>query len=42
MRTLMVGEPAAPLVLPTLDGAPFDLRWLRGRAVLVSFLRHAG
>jgi hypothetical protein len=42
MRAPVPGEPAAPLVLPTLDGAPFDLRWLRGRAVLVSFLRHAG
>ena len=31
-----------PLALPTLDGAPFDLRGLRGRPLLVCFLRHAG
>jgi hypothetical protein len=38
----VVGEPAPPLALPTLDGEPFDLRGLRGRPVLVVFLRHAG
>jgi len=38
----LVGEPAPPLALPTLDGEWFDLGGLRGRAVLVSFLRHAG
>jgi peroxiredoxin len=42
MSTLMVGGPAPPLALPTLDGAPFQLRWLRGQPVLVTFLRHAG
>jgi hypothetical protein len=29
-------------VLPTLEGTSFDLEDLRGRPVLVSFLRHAG
>jgi len=42
MSTPVPGEPAAPLALPTLDGAPFDLRGLRGQPVLVTFLRHAG
>ena len=42
MRAPVVGEPAPPLALPTLDGEPVDLRGLRGRPVLVSFLRHAG
>jgi peroxiredoxin len=36
------GDPAPPLALPTLAGEPFDLRGLRGRPVLVVFLRHAG
>jgi peroxiredoxin len=36
------GEPAPALALATVDGEPFDLDGLRGRAVLVSFLRHAG
>lgn len=42
MRPPVAGEPAPPLALSTLDGEPFDLRGLRGRPVLVSFLRHAG
>jgi peroxiredoxin len=42
MSTPVPGEPAPPLALPTLDGEPFDLRWLRGQSVLVTFLRHAG
>lgn len=37
-----VAEPAPPLDLPTLDGAVWNLADLRGRRVLVSFLRHAG
>ncbi len=37
-----VGERAPTLVLPTLDGNPFDLTAWVGRPVLVSFLRHAG
>jgi peroxiredoxin len=42
MSAPVPGEPAPPLALATLDGRPFDLRGLRGRPVLVSFLRHAG
>ena len=43
MRTApRVGEPAPDLVLPDLQGKVTDLRDLRGRPVLVSFLRHAG
>lgn len=37
-----VGDPAPALELPTLDGGPLRLVDLRGQAVLVSFLRHAG
>ena len=37
-----VGQPAPELVLPDLDGTVTALRDLRGRPVLVSFLRHAG
>jgi peroxiredoxin len=36
------GDPAPALALPTLEGTSFDLEDLRGRPVLVSFLRHAG
>ena len=36
------GTPAPPLELPDLDGRLVVLRELRGRPVLVSFLRHAG
>jgi peroxiredoxin len=36
------GDLAPPLRLPTIDAASFDLAALRGRSVLVSFLRHAG
>lgn len=36
------GEPAPDLRLPDLGGRPVDLSALRGRPVLVSFLRHAG
>ena len=43
MRTApRVGEPSPDLVLPDLRGQLTDLRDLRGRPVLVSFLRHAG
>jgi hypothetical protein len=37
-----VGEPARPLDLVDLDGARVRLEDLRGRAFLLSFLRHAG
>jgi peroxiredoxin len=36
------GDTAPPLRLPTIDGQSFDLAAIRGRHVLVSFLRHAG
>jgi peroxiredoxin len=36
------GDPAPDLTLPDLRGVPASLRDLRGRPVLVSFLRHAG
>ncbi|MDQ4142402.1 MAG: peroxiredoxin family protein [Actinomycetota bacterium] len=37
-----VGDAAPPLELPSLDGRDFRLADLRGRPVIVSFLRHAG
>lgn len=37
-----VGQPAPRLELADLDGTVTALRDLRGRPVLVSFLRHAG
>lgn len=37
-----VGEPAPPLDLPTIGGGRLRLEELRGRPVLLSFLRHAG
>ena len=37
-----VGEPAPLLELPDLEGRELRLADLRGRPVLVSFLRHAG
>jgi peroxiredoxin len=37
-----IGDPAPDLALPTLDGDDFRLERLRGRVVIVSFLRHAG
>ena len=37
-----VGDRAPRLVLPDLDGTVTTLEDLRGRPVLVSFLRHAG
>ncbi|HVL98730.1 MAG TPA: hypothetical protein VM324_05510 [Egibacteraceae bacterium] len=37
-----VGQPAPRLELPTLTGERVELAGLRGRLVLVSFLRHAG
>lgn len=37
-----VGQVAPELALPTLGGDTVDLRQLHGRAVLISFLRHAG
>ncbi len=33
----MVGQPAPALVVPELDGHPFDLARLRGKVVLVNF-----
>jgi peroxiredoxin len=36
------GDLAPPLELPILDGGRLDLAALRGRPVLVTFLRHAG
>ncbi|HKI90894.1 MAG TPA: hypothetical protein VJ986_01215 [Gaiellaceae bacterium] len=36
------GDPAPPLEPPDLDGTPIRLDDLRGRPVLVSFLRHGG
>jgi peroxiredoxin len=38
----VAGAPAPPLELPTIDGDIVRLTDLRGHAVLVSFLRHAG
>ncbi len=40
--SVVVGEQAPPLDLPDLDGRVVRLADLRGRPVLVSFLRHAG
>ncbi len=40
--TLSPGTAAPPLQLPDLGGTSTSLRDLRGRPVLVSFLRHAG
>jgi len=37
-----VGQSAPELALPTIDGGTVDLQQLRGHAVLISFLRHAG
>ncbi len=37
-----VGDTAPPLDLPTIGGGRVRLEELRGRPVLVSFLRHAG
>ena len=37
-----VGDPAPPIDLPALDGQRFQLADREGRAVVVSFLRHAG
>jgi peroxiredoxin len=37
-----VSDPAPPLDLPRIDGGRLNLEDLRGRPVLVSFLRHAG
>ena len=39
---LAVGESARPLALPDLGGNLFRLEDLRGQAVLLVFLRHAG
>jgi thioredoxin-dependent peroxiredoxin len=39
---LASGDLAPPLDLPVLGGGRLDLAALRGRPVLVSFLRHAG
>lgn len=37
-----IGDPAPPIDLPSLDGQRFQLADREGRAVVVSFLRHAG
>ncbi|MGI8413371.1 MAG: hypothetical protein ACR2LV_08500 [Solirubrobacteraceae bacterium] len=37
-----VGDPAPPLELAALDGSSFRLEDLRGRPLLLTFLRHAG
>lgn len=37
-----VGESVRPLELPDLSGNLFRLEDLRGRAILLVFLRHAG
>ncbi len=37
-----VGDKAPPLELETLEGSGFRLEDERGRAVLLTFLRHAG
>ena len=36
------GQPAPVLELPELDGGQLRLEDLRGRPVLLTFLRHAG
>jgi peroxiredoxin len=36
------GDPAPELTLPTRDGGTMRLEDLRGRPVLLTFLRHAG
>jgi peroxiredoxin len=36
------GEPAPPIDLPSLQGERFQLADRQGRAVVVTFLRHAG
>jgi peroxiredoxin len=36
------GDPAPDFELPTLDDGPLRLEDLRGRPVLLTFLRHAG
>jgi peroxiredoxin len=41
-RAPEVGDPAPPLELQTLEGSGFRLEDERGRAVLLTFLRHAG
>lgn len=41
-RAPVVGQTAPDLQLPTLAGDVVDLHALRGQAVVVSFLRHAG
>ncbi len=41
-HTPRVGDPALALDLPTQGGGRVALTDLRGRPVLVSFLRHAG
>lgn len=42
MNVPRLGESAPPLELPDLDGNRVRLAELRGRPVLVSFLRHGG
>ena len=42
MSNLHVGDPAPELRLPDLEGAPVSLSDLRGKPVVLVFLRHAG
>ena len=42
MPVLRVGDRAPDFALPTLDGEPVALGDLRGRPVLLVFLRHLG
>jgi peroxiredoxin len=39
---LSAGDPAPELTLPDLDGGTMRLEDLRGRPLLLTFLRHAG
>jgi peroxiredoxin len=41
-RAPVAGDPARPLAGPTLDGGTLRLEDLRGRPLVLTFLRHAG
>ena len=41
-RAPALGSPAPELDLPTLDGGRLRLEDLRGRPLLLTFMRHAG